>query len=1196
MKKRSQILIGIISTIVVCFSVCLAIFIPKETKADPIKQVVANEVNGLFTDSVSSIYNGSDTVSITEKGGSLYLEEDSYFEMNGGTIENHERRYGGAIYVSSGATFIMNGGTIKNNHAKYGGAIYVEDGGKLILNAGTIENNIGQFGLSIYVEKSESEEDDKVTEITIADGFTFSENVEGLYDYAINYYVDGELVRYDPYSLNENEVTFSSYNSPLSYENCPGYFIEDYLLNGIEDGEIITPSTSSEDSYFKFNEEAELNLYTKTVTSDAISFVDKGADVGVKVNGSASGGEVVLPNEYKGKPVTQLEENELIGTNNAFITNVCLSNNIEIIKPKALILTNSLVSIYLTRNVKKCEDGFLRNRLVYVENVIQTIEVSDLNETYEDCDNNGVFKIGGTYQTKIKDGELYSLKKLVIGCKNTILPTADDSIEVVHLGSNSLTNTDCSNIDFSSVVAAEELSLYYAKNIMGSTLSNLKIAGNHSFKGTTTVDKYILSSLVEAGSYAFDSVKNVKGSTLTNLQCAGSYAFNNTTTTDNYKLNSIVVVDDYAFYNTKIDGSTMSYLEAVGDYAFYKTTSSTNYGLTKLKSVGDYAFGDYNLTATTSSSRFITGDIVVNLQSCLYYTDCMGNLSFDAKIGYSAFAMSQAQTIVANGGESIGEYAFYSNKKAKTITVSAKVIKDRAFQGCNVMTTLNLNEGVEQINYLAFDGCLAYDTLIIPSSVKNIGYQTSNGKNSGFAFARNTSLLKVYIPSTVEIIGSEIFQSKAQTTNKGETITYDCQPIIYTDARSKNSGWSSNFTKNALHNVQIPVMYNANLDIFEEGRAYVYVNGVGNDYNGSEYLFVELGSMIMPPSHFDHPETGLKTGEIEVFDSTGNYNFYSESYIINEEDDDTDGLSEYKKFVSWKNFYGYKYADEVISISTEPEKFTKYWFEPCWEDQRIKLNIIDETANNILESIYEWVGEYETIYYSFQMNAWDEQESVYMELYPDWDIINGLDDGYYCQIGYGLVTYMQVVVNGSFIDSVGSDQWGDDAICGVDLQAGDVCDVYLTRYFYDNSGFCYPSGDNDRTTIINYKGSGGSITIPDSVTKIGSGAFSGNTNISKLNLNNVSEIGNSAFYGCTGITEVILSTSNIGARAFAYCTGLRSVVIYGSGYHQDDFANSETIFWGCNNLTSIAIMDVVSDRVVFKISNDKYINASILSS
>ena len=71
------------------------------------------------------------------------------------------------------------------------------------------------------------------------------------------------------------------------------------------------------------------------------------------------------------------------------------------------------------------------------------------------------------------------------------------------------------------------------------------------------------------------------------------------------------------------------------------------------------------------------------------------------------------------------------------------------------------------------------------------------------------------------------------------------------------------------------------------------------------------------------------------------------------------------------------------------------------------------------------------------------------------------------------------------------------------------------------------------------------LVIGNSVTSIGSSAFSGCTGLTEVTIpNSVTDIGDGAFSGCTGLTEVTIpnSVTSIGYLAFSSCTGLQKVI------------------------------------------------------
>ena len=100
------------------------------------------------------------------------------------------------------------------------------------------------------------------------------------------------------------------------------------------------------------------------------------------------------------------------------------------------------------------------------------------------------------------------------------------------------------------------------------------------------------------------------------------------------------------------------------------------------------------------------------------------------------------------------------------------------------------------------------------------------------------------------------------------------------------------------------------------------------------------------------------------------------------------------------------------------------------------------------------------------------------------------------------------------------------------------------------------------------------IEIPNSVTGIGYWAFGGCTGLTSIEIpNSVTSIGDYAFYGCTSLSSVTIgnSVTSIGNDAFGNCTGLSSVTIPNSvtsiGYGA---------FYGCTSLSSVTIGNSVT--------------------
>ncbi len=107
------------------------------------------------------------------------------------------------------------------------------------------------------------------------------------------------------------------------------------------------------------------------------------------------------------------------------------------------------------------------------------------------------------------------------------------------------------------------------------------------------------------------------------------------------------------------------------------------------------------------------------------------------------------------------------------------------------------------------------------------------------------------------------------------------------------------------------------------------------------------------------------------------------------------------------------------------------------------------------------------------------------------------------------------------------------------------------------------------TTLTGYSGSGGAVTIPNTVTAIDANVFKGKTNITSVTIpSSVTSIGGGAFEGCTGLTTVTVpgSVASLGTGVFSGCTSLSSVSLQASVSSIPD-----STFYGCSSLNSIAI-------------------------
>ncbi|MBR5982247.1 MAG: leucine-rich repeat domain-containing protein [Bacteroidales bacterium] len=130
---------------------------------------------------------------------------------------------------------------------------------------------------------------------------------------------------------------------------------------------------------------------------------------------------------------------------------------------------------------------------------------------------------------------------------------------------------------------------------------------------------------------------------------------------------------------------------------------------------------------------------------------------------------------------------------------------------------------------------------------------------------------------------------------------------------------------------------------------------------------------------------------------------------------------------------------------------------------------------------------------------------------------------------------------------------------------------YITRIYYEAFAAVVPFQDGGQ--YIDNEGLT-SVTIPSSVTGMGSSAFARCTRLTSVTIpNSVTRIESSTFERCTRLTSVTIpnSVTFIGSSAFSECTSLRTIEIPNSVTSIGDNA-----FENCGSLTSITIPESVT--------------------
>lgn len=132
--------------------------------------------------------------------------------------------------------------------------------------------------------------------------------------------------------------------------------------------------------------------------------------------------------------------------------------------------------------------------------------------------------------------------------------------------------------------------------------------------------------------------------------------------------------------------------------------------------------------------------------------------------------------------------------------------------------------------------------------------------------------------------------------------------------------------------------------------------------------------------------------------------------------------------------------------------------------------------------------------------------------------------------------------------------------------------------FKTTTDFTYTTNGSE-VAITEYKGSGGAVTIPNSieglpVTSINRNAFRLKESVTSVAFpTSMTSIGDDTFYNCNFLKSVTIPSSitSIGVRAFYNCSGLTSVTIPNSVTNLGEYS-----FFGCTSLSTVVIPSSVT--------------------
>ena len=523
---------------------------------------------------------------------------------------------------------------------------------------------------------------------------------------------------------------------------------------------------------------------------------------------------------------------------------------------------------------------------------------------------------------------------------------------------------------------------------------------------------------------------------------------------------------------------------------------------------------------------------------------------------------------------------------------SVTSIEDRAFEGCENLTSIVIPKSVTNIGFSAFFGCKSLTSIIIPSSVSSI--ETT-------AFSNCPGITSIKVEQ-----GNSSYDSRdncnAIIESSSNTLIAGCKNTIIPNSvtRLEASAFSG---CEGLTSITIPNSVTSIGDYAFNGCSGLTSVMLGRGVTSiGEMAFGTYGTL----KDFYCSAEKVPNTSSDAF--TGIYFIERSTLHV-----PAGSISAYRTTAPWSNF------GKIVSIDNNPkinyaDAGDKALCVANWDTNGDgELSTAEAAAVTDFGTVFKGntrISSFNELQYftgltSIGNEAFRGCSGLTSVTIPN--TVTSINDGAFlwCS-GLNSITIPNSVT--SIGDNVFS---GCDGLISVTLNCSSI-----GSWFAGNSSITEIILGDDVTSIDNsaFRGcsSLNSITIPNSVTTIGESAFyycesltsviigKGVTSINFCTFawcssltsitipNSVTSIDDSAFEGCEGLTSITIpnSVTSIGEFTFCYCLNLTSVTIPNSvisiGYGA---------FYGCSGLTSIIIPDGVTS-----IGSEAFYNCSGLTS